>query len=480
MAKYDVCIVGAGPGGSMAAKVAAQAGLKTVFFERSRVAGEKNSSGCGLGQRWWRDFPEIMEAVSHMPTHRKVTHCFFKVTDEEDRLISSIGTGRTKADDNRIMYKGIGRGMTGCNVSRCDLDPYLAKLACEAGAELRTSTLITDVIKENGRVTGVVTGTGEKITSDIVIAADGAHSTVAIRSGMRKRFRKKDITLVPQIDFVCDAAKVDDVIGTSNWVWFGPYCGAYQVNFQDGFHLGTGQWLDIWDGKPVDMLKAVMRIPDFQAMCRAVDAKMREYQIHLLPWMPHPPGSTYADGVLLIGDAGGFPCPLEAEGVWHACMTGKIAAEVAAKAISAGNTSRTYLAEYERRWEASKVGAEYHFGKEYVGLWRATAFDPAFMKTMGRFLGELQSLSFPGPVFDWSDGHMECFNDHLGHLLDLLPEMAPVVPHIKPMGRGITNANREKITNLIVGSIKKKVPFIPTAITRPLIRKLLGNEGVRP
>ncbi len=70
---------------------------------------------------------------------------------------------------------------------------------------------------------------------------------------------------------------------------------------------------------------------------------------------------------------------------------------------------------------------------------------------------------------------MECFNDHLGHLLDLLPQMAPVVPHIKPMGRGISDANREKIADLIVGAIRKKIPFVPVALTRPLIRKILGN-----
>ena len=198
MKKYDVCIVGAGPGESMAAKVAAQAGLNTVFFERSRVAGEKNSSGCGLGQRWWRDFPEIMDEVTRCLSYREINHCYFKITDENDRLITSLATARTKQDDERIIYKGIGRGMTGGTVYRCDLDPLLASMACEAGAELRTATLITDVIKENGRLTGVITEKGEQIGADIIIAADGAHSTVAIKSGMRKRFQKKDITLVPR------------------------------------------------------------------------------------------------------------------------------------------------------------------------------------------------------------------------------------------------------------------------------------------
>ena len=49
MKEYDIVVVGGGPGGSMAAKVAAEKGLKVVFFERGRKPGEKNSSGCGLG-----------------------------------------------------------------------------------------------------------------------------------------------------------------------------------------------------------------------------------------------------------------------------------------------------------------------------------------------------------------------------------------------------------------------------------------------
>ncbi len=72
MEKWDVVVVGGGPGGSYAAKTAAEKGLKTIFFERGRKPGEKNSSGCGLGQRWWRDFPEVMEAVTRMPSYRKV------------------------------------------------------------------------------------------------------------------------------------------------------------------------------------------------------------------------------------------------------------------------------------------------------------------------------------------------------------------------------------------------------------------------
>jgi len=472
---YDVAIAGGGPGGAFAAKTAAEQGLKTVFFERGRKPGEKNASGCGLGQRWWRDFPEIMEAVVQLPSYREIFFCLFKITDEDDNLVSSLSTSKTRRDHERILYKGEPRGMSGTSIYRSDLDPLLADLACKAGAELRTSTLVTDVLQKNGRVSGVVTDRGEKVSADVVIGADGAHSTVAVRSGIRKRFRKDAITLIPQLDFSCNEARLDDVIGAAEVVWFGPYCGAYQVNFRDGFHLGLGQWLDIYDARPVDKIKRILQIPAFRAMCRAVDAELREFQIHMLPWMPHPP-KTYGDGVLLVGDAGGFPCPLEAEGIWHALWTGRMAAEVAAEALSKGDPSEHTLRDYERRWKASPVGREYAFGEEFVRFWRNSAFNPELMKKIVQFLGEMQYLSFPGPVFDWSDDHMAAFNEHLGHLLDVMPELSGFAREcILPLGRGISQENRERIACMLAGAVKARLPrIIPERLIRALLRRGLG------
>lgn len=473
MSKYSVAVVGGGPGGAYAAKTAAELGLKTVFFERAGRVGEKNSSGCGLGQRWWRDFPEIMEEIEKLPSYREIHFCYFKITDEDDRLVTTVSTARTKRDEERIVYRGKNRAMSGTSIYRCDLDPLLADLACRAGAELRTSTLITGLIMKEGRAAGVITDRGERIEADIVIGADGAHSTVAISSGIRKRFAKDEITLVPQLDFSCNESRLDDVIGAAEMVWLGPYCGAYQVNFRDGFHLGLGQWLNKWDTRPVDMIKRIVKIPAFQAMCRSVDAEIREYQIHLLPWMPRP-GKTYSDGVLLVGDAGGFPCPFEAEGVWHACMSGRIAAETAADAISKSDTSENFLKDYERRWHESPLGLEYEFGKEYVNLWKNSIFHPELMKKLVILIGEMQWLNFPSPIFDWSNDHMAAFNDHLGHFLDLIPGLSGFIKNsIAPMGRGISEQNLGKISALIANSIKQKLPRI---IPVRLIRKLVYNS----
>ena len=59
MSRYDLIVVGGGPGGSAAAKEAADNGLKVIILERGRFCGEKNSSGFGLSPKAARDFDYI-------------------------------------------------------------------------------------------------------------------------------------------------------------------------------------------------------------------------------------------------------------------------------------------------------------------------------------------------------------------------------------------------------------------------------------
>ncbi|NPV59248.1 MAG: NAD(P)/FAD-dependent oxidoreductase [Actinobacteria bacterium] len=451
MEKWDVVVVGGGPGGSYAAKTAAEAGLKTVFFERGRKPGDKNSSGCGLGQRWWKDYPELMEELQKLPSVRKVEMVVINLIDEHDRLRYRCGTTGSDLCANRWPH-----GMDGISIYRKDLDPFLADLAVKAGAELRTSTLVNDVIMENGQVRGVKTEKGESILAEVVIAADGAMSTMAKKSGMRDRWGG-GCTLVPQLDFGCNADKMDDIIGNAEWCWFGPLYGTYQVNFRDGFHIGAGQWLrSDWDEKPLEMMKKVVKIPGFQAMCRAVEAKPREYQAHMLPWLKKPP-KTYTGGMMLVGDAAGFPCPLEAEGIWHAITSGKIAAETAAWAISRGDASEKALAEYERRWKASDLGKEHEFGPEFVDLWNSSIFDPKLMARQIQLLLEFSMLHPFSIVFDWGDAHMDCFNQHLEHILDLAPEFSEFgKTYVAPLARGIWPKNVKRI----LLKVKPKIPAL--------------------
>ena len=69
-------------------------------------------------------------------------------------------------------------------VLRATFDRWLASRAEEAGAMLVTKNLVDDIIKENGRVIGVVAG-GEELGADVVIACDGALSLITEKAGLR-------------------------------------------------------------------------------------------------------------------------------------------------------------------------------------------------------------------------------------------------------------------------------------------------------
>lgn len=61
----------------------------------------------------------------------------------------------------------------------------MADLAKTAGAEFRMATLVSDLLRKDGKIAGVCTDKGEGIESHIVIAADGVLSLMARKAGLR-------------------------------------------------------------------------------------------------------------------------------------------------------------------------------------------------------------------------------------------------------------------------------------------------------
>jgi len=59
-------------------------------------------------------------------------------------------------------------------------------------------------------------------------------------------------------------------------------------------------------------------------------------------------------GLMLVGDAAHQGDPLAGGGIASAMIAGQLAAEVAAQAIAAGDTSAGALALYEERWMAGR------------------------------------------------------------------------------------------------------------------------------
>jgi flavin-dependent dehydrogenase len=78
----------------------------------------------------------------------------------------------------------------GCCIRRYDLDQLLVEGAREAGAEYRLQQRVVDVLRDGGRVIGVVTqdrdGVRHELRAGLVVGADGRNSTIAELVGAEK------------------------------------------------------------------------------------------------------------------------------------------------------------------------------------------------------------------------------------------------------------------------------------------------------
>ncbi len=412
------------------------------MFERGRKSGEKNSSGCGLGPRMWLDFPEMMKELSpdKVPSMRPgaAARCYF--VDKEGVVSGYVMSRPTES----VSYEPAKSFIT-MNVYRSDFDPWIAEFAVRAGAEVRNSTLIVNLVKEKGKVVGVQDEKGVKYKAPIVIGADGAVSMVAKKSGLRSKWEQDQVTLVPQYDFSADPQKIDDIMGDEAlavW-WSAVFPAAYQVFFRDGFHIGLGNWMTWWDKNPLYYLNQCVNLKYFQRIMRLIDAKPRELQAHLLPWMSYPV-DTHTDNVILIGDAAGFPCPLEAEGIYPAMISGRAAAETAIKCIAEGDTSKKALSLYDEKWKATSVGEEFESGAELAGIWRKLPFTP---KTMEWFIPMWMELL--GGIYDWSQPHVARFRQILNKIQTYQSEYIPfALKYVMPLIAEVLKDDVETIKSM--------------------------------
>jgi 2-polyprenyl-6-methoxyphenol hydroxylase-like FAD-dependent oxidoreductase len=105
------------------------------------------------------------------------------MTDPITRARLAFGDTRLVTGDVREIV-----GAPMLNLRRVTLDAFLVDHARERGVDVREETPVTDLVRVDGRVAGVVTPAGE-IRAPLVVGADGARSTVARLAGAREYLR---------------------------------------------------------------------------------------------------------------------------------------------------------------------------------------------------------------------------------------------------------------------------------------------------
>ncbi|MBN1328856.1 MAG: NAD(P)/FAD-dependent oxidoreductase [Candidatus Heimdallarchaeota archaeon] len=332
--EYDVIVVGAGCAGPAAAKKAAELGLKTLLLEKSRVPGEKNVSGTCLNMAALID-PDL-HYIMKCPIEREIKEmCSYMVNESRTTMFKETP----------------GQGIILLSVRRDHLDAWHTKEAKKAGAEVKLSTTVMNIIEEeNGAIIGVVTDSGEKYYAKVVIDAAGVNSIVGRKAGLIPKRKGTDNILYVTVNVYLGEKKVNERFGDSIYYFLAPKTQyktwPWAFPKREVVTIGTGGYMD--ENLFTDEIKSVndymQNLLNLKPLKEKLEGgRIESWGLHLE--FDNAIEKRTKDGLILTGEAGGFVIPFLGEGMVEAFFTGIYAAEAAAKAIEAGDLSAENLEE---------------------------------------------------------------------------------------------------------------------------------------
>ncbi|BDC35900.1 NAD(P)/FAD-dependent oxidoreductase [Candidatus Methanoliparum sp. LAM-1] len=331
--KCDVVVVGAGPGGSMAAKTCAKYGLDTVLVERKEYPSKPNSMGCLVSRR-------IAEYV-HI--------------DKKTTSAPIYGIVQTAPDGTEISMREPDGYEVAYVLNRDTFDNELLKITLKENIEYMNRTRATGLIREDGKIRGIEAKIDEKedveIRSNIVIGADGVEHKIGRWAGIYERLDPNDAWVV--FDNLLDYSDIDEhtyyqIIGWRSDGKVMAYPNAAWVLYPKGEGKTALQPMPYhslgWQkGEAKNALNYFMKNHPLFKKSKIIDVGGG-----VLPAVPLKRFTT--DNVMLIGDAAHLNMMPWADGVMTAIESGVFAGERAVEACEEGDFSSEFLSEYEKRW----------------------------------------------------------------------------------------------------------------------------------
>lgn len=308
---FDAIVVGAGPGGAMTAITLAEGGHRVLLLEKQQLPRHKPCGGAlsaKVGE--FLDFPAASLSKSAVRRAR----------------LGILGGTPVKINyGTPFMHV----------VDRAEFDHHLVRLAAVKGVTVREGEAFQS-LEESGGCVMVKTVMG-KYKARFIVGADGAHSAVRARLGLAWKpllgiALEGEYRVEGRINGLdADCCVFDLGHPESGYSWIFPRGPSLSV--------GLGTFRPALPGAK-ELLKLYLEAKGLDSLCPST------LRGHPIPCDGAVKKKLHTKIGVLVGDAAGLVDPLTGEGIYYALLSGKIAGEELAKALS----SRTGdLSGYSRR-----------------------------------------------------------------------------------------------------------------------------------
>ncbi|MCK4538372.1 MAG: NAD(P)/FAD-dependent oxidoreductase [Candidatus Krumholzibacteria bacterium] len=344
--RFDVVVIGGGPGGTRTAAGVSRQGLSTLILEKREKIGYPVRCAEAIGPA-----EEITRYI-----------------DVKKPFVSSVIDGIVIVSPDGKKYRKAMKGI-GYIVDRELFDLHLAETACSNGSVLRTGHQVTGLLRKDGKVTGVnvlelSTGREYRVQSKVTVGSDGVESLSTRWAGLKGPSRVDEV-------FSCAQYLVEGMDLPDRYVefhlssTFAP--GGYGWVFPKGngsANVGVGI-----NPAQAAGLTATDYLEKFMArVCPKGDRKRFVAGGTLAS---DSLSSLTVDGFVTVGEAANQNNPFTGGGILNAIMAGDMAATAICDCFEKGDFSSGELSAYTDEWCRSegRMNKRYYLaGKVFYSL----------------------------------------------------------------------------------------------------------------
>ena len=332
---YDVVIVGAGPAGSAAAHYLSLRGLNVLLLDKFTFPRDK-TCGDALTPRALR----VLDEMGMLEDLLKVGHSLNDVAFFSPKGYSVVApVPKKESRSSHLLF-----------TPRLILDNIILERALVSGAQFQSPVRVTDIVQDEdcAIIRGEHQNRAVEYKARMVIVAIGANIKLLLRMGLLKK--APQMMLCARAYFegmaeVLEAAQCRfDGVPLPGYGWVFPLSNS-SANVGVGFFRAglTARWMPKTARTVFDTFTQTPPLQKILTGAHQV-GPIKGYPLRL----DFARSPTFAERILLVGEAAGLVNPVTGEGIDYALESGKMAADHIIGMFPANDLSIKNLSVYDR------------------------------------------------------------------------------------------------------------------------------------